>query len=47
VLGSGCNADLTEDEADALWTQVRMASDSLTSYVPSSVARGPLDGEGE
>jgi hypothetical protein len=30
-LGSGRNADLTEDEADALWTRVRAASDSLTS----------------
>jgi hypothetical protein len=29
LLGSGCNADLTEDQADALWTWVRMASDSL------------------
>jgi hypothetical protein len=29
LLGSGCNVDLTEDQADALWTRVRMASDSL------------------
>jgi hypothetical protein len=37
VLGSGCNADLTEDEADALWTGVSTSSDSLASYVPSLV----------
>jgi hypothetical protein len=47
LLGSGRSADLTEDEADALWTWVHMASNSLTSHVPSLVARDPLDGEGE
>jgi hypothetical protein len=47
LLGSGCNADLTEDDADALWTRVRAASDSLALYVPSSVACGPPDGTGE
>jgi hypothetical protein len=26
---------------------VRVALDSLASYVPASVARGPLDGMGE
>jgi hypothetical protein len=38
LLGSRRNADLTEVEVDALWTQVHMASNSLASYVPSSVA---------
>jgi hypothetical protein len=43
VLRSEHNADLTEDEVDALWTQMHMASDSVASYVPSSVARKPLN----
>jgi hypothetical protein len=47
LLGSRCNANLIEDEVDALWTRARVASDSLASYVPSSVARGPPDGAGE
>jgi hypothetical protein len=47
LLRSGRNTDLTEDEADALWTWVHMASNSLVSYVPSSVARGPPDDMGE
>jgi hypothetical protein len=44
LLWSGHNTDLTKDEADVVWTRVRMASGSLASYVPSSVARGPPDG---
>jgi hypothetical protein len=47
VLGSGRSADLIEDEADALWIQVHMASDSLVLHVPSSVARNPPDSTGE
>jgi hypothetical protein len=47
VLGSGHSMGLTEDEVDALWSQVRMAADSLASHVPSSVAHNPPDGEGE
>jgi hypothetical protein len=46
VLGSGHNMDLTEDEANALWMRVRMALDSLVSYVPSSVACSPPDSAG-
>jgi hypothetical protein len=46
LLGSRRNADLTEDEADTIWTQVRMASDMLASCVPPSVAHGPPDGTG-
>jgi hypothetical protein len=41
VPGSGHSADLTEDEAYALWTRVRSAIDLLVSYVPSSVACNP------
>jgi hypothetical protein len=47
LLRSGCNADLTDDQADALWTRVRVASDSLSSHVPPSVARNPPDSAGE
>jgi hypothetical protein len=43
LLGSKRNTDLTEDEADALWTRVCVASKLLASYVPSSVAFGPPD----
>jgi hypothetical protein len=44
LLRSGRKADLSEDGADALWTQVRMASGSLASNVASSVARCPPNG---
>jgi hypothetical protein len=37
LLGSGRGADLSDDEADALWPLVSMASDSLVSLVPSSL----------
>jgi hypothetical protein len=47
LLESGHNVDLTEDEADALWTQVRTASDSLVLYVLSPVARRPVNGAEE
>jgi hypothetical protein len=43
LLESRCNADLTEDEADALWTQVHMDLDSLALYVPSLVALLPFE----
>jgi hypothetical protein len=46
LLGSGRNVGPTEDMADALFTLVRTASDSLASYVLSSVVRGPPDGVG-
>jgi hypothetical protein len=42
LLGSGCNANLTEDQMDALWTRARVALDSLVSHVPSSVAAALL-----
>jgi hypothetical protein len=47
LLGSECNADLTEDQADALWPLVSAASDSLSSLVPSSIAHDSPDGVGE
>jgi hypothetical protein len=34
MLGSRSNANLTEDQAYALLTRVRVASDSLASHVP-------------
>jgi hypothetical protein len=43
VLGSERSADMIEDDADALWTRVRVPSDSLVSHVPSSVAYNPPD----
>jgi hypothetical protein len=46
VLGSRRGAGLIEDEVDALWSKVRVATDSLESHVPSSVARNPPDGAG-
>jgi hypothetical protein len=36
VHGFGRSAGLIEDEVDALWSQVRTATNSLASHVPSS-----------
>jgi hypothetical protein len=47
LLGSGQNADLTDDQANALWTLVSMALDSQASLVRSSIARNPPDDVGE
>jgi hypothetical protein len=47
ILGSGRNADLADDQADALWPRVSTASDPLVSLVTSLIARDPLDGVGE
>jgi hypothetical protein len=47
LLGSGRYADLTEDQADALWPLVSVALDSPASLIPSSIARDPLDSVGE
>jgi hypothetical protein len=46
-LGSACNADLMEDQVDALWTRVRAALYSLTVHILPSIARSPPDGSGE
>jgi hypothetical protein len=46
LLGSGHNADLTEDQV-AIWTQVCLTFDLLVSYIPPSVARGPPGVTGE
>jgi hypothetical protein len=45
--GSGWNADLTEDQMDALWPLVSTALDSRALLVPSLVARDPPDDAGE
>jgi hypothetical protein len=47
LLESERNADLIEDQADALLSRVCVASDSLASLIPSSVARDPTDSAGE
>jgi hypothetical protein len=47
LLGSGRNANLIEDQADALWPLVDVNLDSLASLVPSLVACDPPDGAGE
>jgi hypothetical protein len=47
LLGFGQNADLTDDQADALWPLVSVASDSLTSLVPSSITHDPPNDAGE
>jgi hypothetical protein len=41
LLRFGRNADLSDDQMDALWPLVSVASDSLASLVPSSLARDP------
>jgi hypothetical protein len=41
LLGSGRYTDMSDSQADALWTLVCVASDSLASLVPSSLARDP------
>jgi hypothetical protein len=41
------NADLTEDQVDALWTQARQDSDLLALFVPLLIARGAPNGTGE
>jgi hypothetical protein len=43
LLGFGRNADLIDDEVDALWPLVSVASNSLASLVPSSFACDPSD----
>jgi hypothetical protein len=43
LLRSGCNVDITDDQVDALWTQVHVASDLLVSHVPPSFAYSPPD----
>jgi hypothetical protein len=43
LLGSRCNGDLSDDQADALWPLVSTTLDSLASLVPSSFACDPPD----
>jgi hypothetical protein len=40
-------ADLTDDQANAHWPLVSVASDSLVSLVPSSLVYDPPNGAGE
>jgi hypothetical protein len=47
LLGSERNADLIEDQANALWPLVDVASNSLASLIPSLVAHNPPNGAGE
>jgi hypothetical protein len=47
LLGSGHNVYLTEDQLDAHWTQMHLNSESLASFIPTSVALGSPDGTGE
>jgi hypothetical protein len=47
VLKYGHSVGLTEDDVDALWSQVRTAVNPLASHVPSSVAHNPPDGASE
>jgi hypothetical protein len=47
VLGSRCSTDMTEDEVDALWIRVLVASDLLAPHIASSVAHNPPYGTRE
>jgi hypothetical protein len=47
LLGSGRNADLTKDQIEPLWAQMRRASESVMLSVPPSVACNSPDGGGE
>jgi hypothetical protein len=44
LLGPEHNVDLTEDQVDAPWTQARLTSNFLGSYVPPSAAHGSPTG---
>jgi hypothetical protein len=44
LLGSGHNTNPTEDQVDALLTQMRQASKSLVSFIPLLVAHSSPDG---
>jgi hypothetical protein len=43
LLGSGYNADLTNNEMEVFWTRTYQASESLLLRVPPSVAHNPPD----
>jgi hypothetical protein len=47
LLRSMHNVGLMEDKVDALWTLVRVASESLASHIVPLVTRNPPDGAGE
>jgi hypothetical protein len=46
-LGSRRNANLTEGQSDALWTQKHWASESLVLSIPLSVSRDSPEDTGE
>jgi hypothetical protein len=46
LFGFGHNADLIEDQVDALWTQTCSVVDSLESYALPLVACGSPNGAG-
>jgi hypothetical protein len=43
LLGCGQDTDLSDGQADTLWPLVSVASDSLASLIPFSLAHDPLD----
>jgi hypothetical protein len=43
LLGSGRDVDPSDDQADALWPLVSVASDKLASLIPSSLAHDRSD----
>jgi hypothetical protein len=47
LLGSEHNADLAEDQVDALWTWMRQPSKLLAAFVPPAVARGSPNDMGD
>jgi hypothetical protein len=47
LFESRYNADLPVGQLETFWTQTCQASESLSSWIPPSVARSPPDGVGE
>jgi hypothetical protein len=47
LLGFGRNANLMEDQVDALWTMAHQDLESLASFNPLPVTRGSPNGVGE
>jgi hypothetical protein len=47
LFGSGYYADLLVGQLEIFWTWTCHASESLSSWIPPSVARSPPDGVGE
>jgi hypothetical protein len=47
LLRSECNADMIEDQADALWAWVCPASDSLVLHISPLITCSPPNDVGE